>query len=92
MPMRRKRSFRRNFDSGIFLGSEDTDSSLEEELLKDQDDGRGNKPRFQDSNSSRLNEAADGVLATKSEPSKHDTVKKVINRCLENGLEDVDLS
>ena len=32
---KRKRSFKRNLDSGIFLGSESTDSGLEDEFLAD---------------------------------------------------------
>ena len=33
---RKKRQFKRNYDSGIFMGSEGTDSSLDDELLRDQ--------------------------------------------------------
>lgn len=33
---REKRPFKRNYDSGIWMGSEGTESSLEEEFLNDQ--------------------------------------------------------
>src|SRR5436305_2747722 len=48
-PQRKVRQFKRNYDSGIWMGSEDTESSLEEELLNDQRDMLAKEKIFQDS-------------------------------------------
>ena len=90
LPVRRKRSFRRNFDSGIFLGSEETDGSLEEEFLNDfakEEGGERLTQRLEHMRSSP-------VLDTKTSirHGKFDLVLDIVKRCLEKGQEDVDLS
>ena len=90
VPIRRKRSFRRNFDSGIFLGSGETDDSLEEEFLREQrNSSEEQKPPFLVVSTPA--EAVDPIEKPK-EQSKFDRVTAIIEQCLDLGREDVDLS
>jgi hypothetical protein len=94
--MKRKRSFQRNFDSGIYMGSEGTDSSLEDEFLqdmerKDKDIAAQNQRGFQhlpDYNEITLEKLPRPMLLS----PLHHQVRGIVQQCLEQGKEDVDLS
>ena len=98
---RAKTSFRRNYDSGIFMGSEGTDTSLEDEFLADQQ-AQGNTATISHASSPIF----DGwgyrlppprkILTLPAQtrlvsPSHYQAVA-IIQRCLEAGSENVDLS
>jgi hypothetical protein len=83
----RKREFTRNFDSGIFMGSEgsveplSSDSfGMEEELMRGQQKGPEADHRVQSFKSA--------VVI----PKEHEQVCAIVRACLDNGKEDVDLS
>ncbi|ETI28349.1 hypothetical protein G647_00798 [Cladophialophora carrionii CBS 160.54] len=101
---RRKREFRRNFDSGIFMGSESEDPlssdsfTMEDEFLRDQERSSEEK---HDSQHPRLwpSESLEATPRTKlalrnsvQMPKEHEAVCHVVRQCLELGKEDVDLS
>lgn len=104
----RKREFKRNYDSGIFMGSEGTEDplssdsfSLEEELMRDQQSATGKKQPQQ--NGSPLGgfgpNSAYGTPRAKLPPQPtsivpkgHEAVCEIVKGCLETGKEDVDLS
>lgn len=94
IPVRKKRSFRRNFDSGIFLGSEDTDMSLVEELLDNQQGCQAfaNVSSDQEPAFNNRGKELDGASPSAPEPSKFDLVRNIVYKQLEDGLEDVNLS
>ena len=90
LPVRRKRSFRRNFDSGIFLGSEETDGSLEEEFLNDYAKEDGGERLTQ-----RLEHKTTVSDLEVEIPTRHSRLKLVVDivkRCLEDGDGAVDLT
>jgi hypothetical protein len=102
---RKKREFRRNFDSGIFMGSESeeplsSDSfSMEDEFLKDQE--RTSEKNTQGLQRPRLWSSEDlqstprtklALRAAVQMPKEHEAVCHVVSQCLELGKEDVDLS
>lgn len=93
-----KRSFRRNYDSGIFMGSEGTDSSLEDELLADQqarEDNAASPRAFSPISGYCLpttKKAATLPAQTRLVSSTLYQAVATIQRCLEAGSEDVDLS
>lgn len=101
----RKREFKRNYDSGIFMGSEASEASLssdsfsmEDELLKDQQESR--KPdlnvRWRGSLSTdeehNITARKLAPKATISMPREYEAVCAIVRECLEKGKEDVDLS
>jgi len=57
-PQRDVRQFKRNYDSGIWMGSEGTESSLEEEFLNDQKHMLTEKALFQDDGELQANSSA----------------------------------
>lgn len=57
-PQRDVRQFKRNYDSGIWMGSEGTESSLEEEFLNDQKHMLAKKSLFQDDGELQANSSA----------------------------------
>ncbi|XMA15157.1 hypothetical protein WAI453_007948 [Rhynchosporium graminicola] len=79
LPQRKKRPFERQFDSGIFMGSDGTDIGEEME-----DAGAGNGPAL----SLRL----ERDLKTEERLSPEDMARKQIELCLEEGNEIIDLS
>lgn len=97
----RKREFRRNYDSGIFMGSEGSDAipssdsfgSMEEELVEDQ--------RRKEENSSVAGKALAAPIVKPGaefarkpvlEQPELSQARAIIQRCLDRGQEDVDLS
>jgi hypothetical protein len=95
-----KRQFERNYDSGIWMGSEGTESSLEEEFLNDQRK-TVTQERF-------LHEGV-GLQANGDTPSEADAILRLnpqaavenaylvrarglVQACVDAGAEDVDLS
>lgn len=100
----RKREFTRNFDSGIFMGSEGSEEQLssdsfamEEELLRDQQVDRGTDRRpqsFRRWSSQIGNDTPRAKLVTKLAvvvPKEHEEVCAIVRACLDKGKEDVDL-
>ncbi|EXJ64416.1 hypothetical protein A1O7_00752 [Cladophialophora yegresii CBS 114405] len=102
---RKKREFRRNFDSGIFMGSESeeplsSDSfTMEDEFLRDQE--RSSQKDHDSSQHPRVRSCGsqDSTPRTKlalrnavQVPKEHEAVCHVVRQCLELGKEDVDLS
>ncbi len=101
---RKKREFTRNFDSGIFMGSESeeplsSDSfTIEDELVKDQENandhslhGRTPEPRSIASleTTPRARVAPRDTARLSKE---HEGVCHIVKQCLEKAKEDVDLS
>lgn len=101
----KKRKFRRNFDSGIFMGSESEEAlssdsfTMEEEFLREQENAKeqnqnARSSKFWSLESSQTTPSA--FLAPKDVVAKpaeeHQLVFDIIHQCLENGKEDVDLS
>lgn len=99
----KKREFRRNFDSGVFMGSETSDEALssdsfglEDELLRDQ------QAKTQDSRASPLFtiESVETTPKAKniSRPTvpvisrEYDAVCQIVKNALDQGKEDIDLS
>ncbi|KIW35139.1 uncharacterized protein PV07_01854 [Cladophialophora immunda] len=102
--LRERRQFRRNFDSGIFMGSESEDAlssdpiTIEEEFLRDQREDKDNGKRTGPFASSP-EEESQMKPRTKLDPrtmvqipKEHEQVCKIIRQCLDRGKEDVDLS
>ncbi|KAF7509325.1 hypothetical protein GJ744_008219 [Endocarpon pusillum] len=109
-----KREFTRNFDSGVWMGSEGTDTSLEDEILDElrSTDNKSCLPLPPIYSEQRLNMLEKDVVAlddaseyevphchiqeTASKPTRNAllnaAVDKIIDRCLEAGDENVDLS
>lgn len=95
-----KRSFQRNYDSGIFMGSEGTDTSLEDDFLADQQlkgdaavTSRSSSPAFVGGGySSPLKKVAAASVQPRLVSSGHYQAVATIQRCLEAGSENVDLS
>jgi len=93
-----KREFKRNFDSGIFMGSEGTDTSLDGEFLEEQNTNDVLRERCFDRRAGSgpfllYHEVALQKLPKASLVSPaHHQARAVIQRCLETGNEDVDLS
>jgi hypothetical protein len=100
----KKREFRRNFDSGIFMGSEteeplSSDSfSMEDELLKDQQKAT---EKHRETEVLGLRSVTISGLAPRPKlvpksavemPKEHQTVCDIVQQCLELGKEDVNLS
>lgn len=100
----KKREFRRNFDSGIFMGSEgseplssDSIGSLEEELIQDQQIAASRREyvRFPSVFHSKPHLRTFGLpsLSTSSETApEHVVASQIIQKCLDEGSETVDLS
>ncbi|KEF58559.1 uncharacterized protein A1O9_06485 [Exophiala aquamarina CBS 119918] len=99
----KKREFRRNFDSGVFMGSETSDEALssdsfglEDELLRDQQE------KNQYSRASQLFATESVETTTKAKAAsrpmipvasrEYDAVCQVVQHALDRGKEDVDLS
>jgi len=99
-----ERQFRRNFDSGIFMGSEGSSfgssSGLEDELIEDQ-------RKKQEENGDEDEDSFDWMTRLRRRGSKKETgklpkpklvspqeqrVRSIMNKCLEYGREDVDFS
>ena len=77
---REKRQFKRNYDSGIWMGSEGTDSSLDDEFLNDQRKiDPDQKPVLDDDSSNGVNHvnatAAFGEDA-QTDPEVEDSIRK----------------
>lgn len=110
-----KREFRRNFDSGVWMGSEGTDTSLEDEILDElrSNDNRKTNLTLHPVNSEQClnvlqkdvvpsDDASDDEVPqrhaqeTTSKPTRsvllNTAIDQVIDRCLEAGDENVDLS
>lgn len=95
----RKRSFKRNYDSGIFMGSEGTDTSLDDEFLTDQhapEDTAAStdalSPKFESNISATINKPfSRPVQICQVSPGVYHA-RQTIQRCLEEGSENVDLS
>jgi hypothetical protein len=81
LPKRTKRTFERQFDSGVFMGSDGTDieSSMEEELAS-------TLPEKLPPRQPRV------IQIAKPMPSPEELAKGQIERCLEEGVEAIDLS
>ena len=106
-PARAQRQFRRNYDSGIYMGSEGTESSIDEEFLED---FRKKEAAIgEENNNHGEHEGVGGKIgslappqgsASSSQESRtevHSTVysrdaQAIIERCLEDGNETIDLS
>lgn len=100
----KKREFQRNFDSGIFMGSEgsedvllssDSFGALEEELLQDQNkDAEAGHGRFFGGRLGAARSLVSVDLVKRASPirSEHDPVLAIVHQCLDQGREDVDLS
>jgi hypothetical protein len=101
---RKKRDFQRNFDSGIFMGSESEDPlssdsfTMEDEFLKDQ---QSSTDKNQDARPSKIWSAESLDTTPRAKPGRrnvspmskeHQGVCDVVRKCLELGKEDVDLS
>lgn len=95
---RRTRSFKRNYDSGIFMGSDQTDTSLEDEFLADQkasqesDSLRASSPVSESYLPSMIKKLAVLPAQTRLVPTRHYQAVSKIQQCLEAGSENVDLS
>ena len=109
-----KREFGRNFDSGVWMGSEGTDTSLEDEVLdelRSADNQRNPNPppiyseqylNILEKDVVALDDASEYEVPqchaqeTTSKPTRgallNAAVDKIIDRCLEAGDENVDLS
>ncbi|OAP57530.1 hypothetical protein AYL99_08268 [Fonsecaea erecta] len=102
--LREKRQFRRNFDSGIFMGSESeeplsSDSvTIEEEFLRDVREDKDNNVQAGpftfgleegDHIQPRRKHASGAMIQI---PKEHEVVCEIIKQCLDHGKEDVDLS
>lgn len=79
-----KRKFTRNLDSGVWMGSESTDDSLEDELLRDLD-GPASKPALPKAFEPRV------VYANSVSPAQLEA-ERIVQGCLEEGKETIDLS
>ena len=90
---REKRQFKRNYDSGIWMGSEGTESSLEDEFLIDQ-----RKPDAHESFLREVTKDTGGVdLPEVSPPAAAENVylasaRVLVQQCVDAGTEDLDLS
>jgi hypothetical protein len=94
---RRKKPFERNYDSGVFM-SDETDTSLEDDFLADQQarretpSARASSPIFESYFLSATKKLAVSPAQTRMvSPSNHQAVA-IIQQCLEAGSENVDLS
>lgn len=97
----KKREFRRNYDSGIFMGSETSDGSLssdsfglEDELLRDQQNTRSRSRLFTIESAQTTPKAikTQPRMQTSTTSAEHETVKQIVRQALELGKEEVDLS
>jgi len=102
----KKREFRRNFDSGVFMGSETSDEALssdsfglEDELLRDQQAKQEKRHYSQPSHLVTIESVETTPKAkTASRPTvpvvsrEHTAVCQVVQQALDSGKEDVDLS
>lgn len=100
-----QREFKRNYDSGIFMGSETTDSSLDEEFL---DDVKRKQSDYELSgdpvNEKSASNSGPGVVPPSSlhgvpvARTAHvlnpisERVRTIVHQCLEDGNESIDLS
>ena len=102
--LRKKREFTRNFDSGIFMGSESeeplsSDSfTMEDEFLKDEERANDHNvhartPETRSAGSFETTPRAKVATRDTSRLSKeHEGVCRIVRQCLEMAKEDVDLS
>ena len=100
----RAREFKRNYDSGIFMGSEgseppssDSLDSLEEELMHDMRQKAFDQPGVSQVPAVRREPIRRSLslpfkASTSEVPHEHDQVMRVVQRCLDRGKESVDLS
>ena len=101
----RKHEFKRNFDSGIFMGSEGSEETLssdsftlEDEFLKDQQKAKemeqpAQVPRLWASEDNDTTPRAKMTRQTgPTVPDEHMEVIAILQQCLEKGKESVDLS
>ena len=100
----RKREFKRNYDSGIFMGSESSEhpssdslGSLEEELIQDQRNMEldlQTTPKVQVNGSRPFLRAASLTYrhAQSEPPPEHKAVTQIVQKSLDRGHESVDLS
>ena len=100
----KQREFKRNFDSGVFMGSEGSEApssdslgSLEEELIQDQlrmELEQQTAPKPSSSKSRPLTRAA-SLPFKHTQPqtaSEHNRVMQIVQTCLDESVESVDLS
>ena len=99
----RRREFKRNVDSGIFMGSDgetpssDSIGSLEEALIQDQlrkeDEEVETQPTFIRPWMSSHTSKTGLLFSTKpATPPEHGLVMQTVRHCLDEGIEDVDLA
>lgn len=97
----KKRVFKRNYDSGIFMGSETSDEALssdsiglEDEFLRDQQQAMKAKSPLFSSQSVQTTPKAKSYRRPQSTlaPDEHEPVRRIVHQALEVGKEDVDLS
>jgi hypothetical protein len=94
---RKKREWKRNFDSGIFMGSESEDPlssdsfTMEDELLNDQKFAARPRATFLSPIKSS-NSTPKGKVRVQQMSEEHQRVCDIVRQCLENGQEDVDIS
>ena len=101
---RMQREFKRNYDSGIFMGSETTESSLDEEFLDDirrtQDD-RLPESLVDETPASNLgpevepSSSQNGLPVARTAPVRNpisERVRNIVYQCLDDGNESIDLS
>ncbi|KKY24761.1 putative leucine rich repeat domain protein [Phaeomoniella chlamydospora] len=100
-----QREFKRNYDSGIFMGSEGTDSSFDDEFLEHNKVKEGSLPGSGEKiygldaqevpQGTSLHGGDSGPRVSGLEMStivSSGNAKDIIQRCLEEGREDIDLS
>ena len=100
----KKREFRRNFDSGIFMGSESEEQlssdsfTMEDEFLRDQQNATQTRqltppPKLWSVQDSEATPRAKLSIRNSVRMSEeHEAVCNIVKRCLELGKEGVDLS
>ena len=93
---RKRRNFTRNLDSGVWLGSEDSEASLDGQVQVASQ--AGSLPAIEPSRRARWGEAPPSRIPVGVDPAAWDPVQREryaerrVQQCLEDGLERVDLS
>jgi Leucine rich repeat len=91
-----KRKFKRNFDSGVWMGSEGTDTSVEDELLQELQ-STGTRAmgltftQFRDERGVQ-DQPYQPTPETARNAALYAAVETIVDRCLETGDENIDLS
>lgn len=97
----KKREFKRNVDSGIFMGTEsetpssDSIGSMEDALMEDMTKKNNDNFKLKASPlwaSERRAAKALSFPTVAAKPIEHELVMQIVHDCLEHGREDVDLS